>query len=71
MKVNLRGLFSNVANSTPSHVRSYHKACLDEVLAHIQGVIDGQYTLKEFAEHYCMRPRENPEPETVNEEATQ
>lgn len=54
MKVNLRGMFKNIANDTPRARRSYHQACLDELHEHLQGVIDGQYTLKEFAERYCL-----------------
>ena len=55
MRVNLRGMFKNIADEITPSRRSYHQHCLDEVYAHIQGVIDGQYTLKEFAEHYCIK----------------
>ncbi len=54
MKVNLKGLFANVLSEIPSRRREYHQFCLDEVLEHIQGVVDGKYTVDEFAEHYCI-----------------
>ena len=54
MRVNLRGMFKNICNDTPANRRSYHQACLDDLYGHLQGVIDGQYTLKEFAECYCL-----------------
>lgn len=55
MKVNLRGMFKNITSDTPARRRSYHQACLDDFYSHLQGVVDGQFTLKEFAELYCIK----------------
>ena len=55
MKVNLLGMFKNITNDTPPSRRSYHQACLDDLYSHLQGVVEGQYTLKEFADLYCIK----------------
>lgn len=54
MKVDLAGLFSNVAAAVPKGERDYYKFCLEEVLGHIRGVVSGEHTVQEFAEHYCL-----------------
>lgn len=54
MKVNLKGLFANVASDARASRREYNQFCLDEVYGHIQDVLDGRHTIEEFADHYCM-----------------
>lgn len=54
MKVDLAGLFTNVARELPARKRDYYEFCLQEVLGHIQDVVNGKHTIEEFAEHYCL-----------------
>lgn len=55
MKMNLRGLFNNVARSIPiCDGRDQYAACLEEVLRHLEETIRGEHSLQEFAEHYCL-----------------
>lgn len=57
MKVNLAGLFKNVASSIPRRDgRDYAEFCLQEVYDNINDVIQGRHTMAEFAEHYCLPP---------------
>lgn len=57
LKMNLAGLFNNVAMSIPRRDgREYAEASLQEVYKHINDVIQGRHTLAEFAEHYCLPP---------------
>ena len=58
MKVNLQGLFANAARNTDRKSVAYYSDCLDEVFEHLRDVADGKHTFEEFAEHYCIKKRD-------------
>ena len=65
MKVNLHGMLSRAraacikSNETFGAMNAY---ALEELEEHIVGVVNGKYTIEEFAEHYCIERK----PKTEN-----
>jgi hypothetical protein len=57
MKVSLSGLLANVSAALNSRERKYYAFCLEELHDHIVGLVNGEHTLEEFAEHYCIKRR--------------
>jgi len=49
MRVSLSGLFEEIGRRAPTY-----KLILQEVDQHIRGVISGEHTIEEFADHYCL-----------------
>ena len=60
MKVNLHGLLSRArascikSNDTFGAMNAY---ALEELEEHIVGLVQGKYTLEEFARHYCIKAK--------------
>lgn len=50
MRVSMSGLFAEIGRQAPNC-----KLILQEVEQHIRGVISGEYTIEEFADHYCLK----------------
>lgn len=57
MKVSLSGLFANVSSALPKREKQYYAFCLEELHDHIVGLVSGEYTIEEFADHYCVKRR--------------
>jgi len=57
MKVSLSGLLANVTSALPKREKKYYAFCLEELHDHIVGLVSGEHTIEEFAEHYCITPR--------------
>ncbi|MFA5952278.1 MAG: hypothetical protein WC807_18575 [Hyphomicrobium sp.] len=57
MKVSLDGLIENAGSCLKCSRDSYgpmYAYVLEELRDHINGVVRGEITLQEFAEHYCI-----------------
>ena len=68
MKVSLAGLISNAGSAAKKGDKTYGAItayALEELQEHIEGVVNGRYTLEEFAEHYCIKRL--PQPDTLSE----
>jgi len=57
MRVDLKGLFANVAAEIRTGNRDFYKFALDEVYQHLVETIGGKHSLTEFADHYCLTER--------------
>jgi hypothetical protein len=69
MRVSLEGLIANAGGalrcSRDNGGRMY-AYCLEELHKHIKGVVNGEHSLEEFAEFYCIKKdAPAPEPETA------
>lgn len=58
VKVNLAGLLRQAAAciDPEKDTGAYAYMLAEEVAAHIDGVRSGEFTLEQFAEHYCLAP---------------
>jgi hypothetical protein len=56
MRTNLKGLFRNIKSELRPEMRDFYGFALDEVYQHLIETVEGQHTLTQFADHYCLKP---------------
>ena len=59
MKVNITGLLRNTLRTIdPAKDDGAFAFMIGELIDHVEDVRAGRHTLEEFAEFYCMRPKQ-------------
>lgn len=65
MKVNLRGLLNQAGAAAKAGDKTYgamYAGSLDDLYQHIVATVNGDHTLEEFADFYCIQKTENQTP---------